>query len=633
MTSKSRTIRGAAVCWAIALVLSTGVALAGTLPEPTEPANDCVNSDPQVVRGGGTNGVNSVFAIDVDDDGDIDILSASANDDKIIWYENDGTGDSFTEHVVSSIANGATSVYAKDLDGDDDTDIVSASAEDNKIAWYENIGSGGFGLPIRFVTRVITTSASKASSVFIGDIDLDGDEDVLAASYGDDTVAVYASDLAPQLTGTPTFTEIIISDFADGAASVYAADIYPDPDPDDLFDNGLEVLVASSLDNRIAWYEKVQLADEVVIYVERVIDSGAAGAVSVFAIDIDDDDNIDVLSASGNDNKISWYRNDGDDPPSFTKHIISNQLLGAAAVFAADLDGDGDDDVLSASRFDNSIAWYENLGGGIFGDPTDNRKFVTTDAPGASAVFAIDMDLDGDFDVTAASSVPGVVAADDKIAWHESDLDPMDPPTDPPPSFTEHVVSGGSVAPQVLLTVDMDGVGGLDILTASAVDDTILWFANDGAEPPTFTENLLSDQAPGARDLFWADLDDDMEMDVVAALAGDDSIAWYRNLGNETFGPRTDIALLSAANASSVFVIDLDNDLLPDVLSASASRRRISASSRRRSTAHRPCSPSTWTTTATSTCSPRRKTTTRSAGSRATWPTLPARRCPDSPST
>ena len=34
----------------------------------------------------------SVFAADVDGDGDIDVLSASSNDDKIAWYENGGDG-------------------------------------------------------------------------------------------------------------------------------------------------------------------------------------------------------------------------------------------------------------------------------------------------------------------------------------------------------------------------------------------------------------------------------------------------------------------------------------------------------------------------------------------------------------
>ena len=35
----------------------------------------------------------SVYAADVDNDGDMDVLSASLDDDKIVWYENDGASD------------------------------------------------------------------------------------------------------------------------------------------------------------------------------------------------------------------------------------------------------------------------------------------------------------------------------------------------------------------------------------------------------------------------------------------------------------------------------------------------------------------------------------------------------------
>ncbi len=41
--------------------------------------------------------------------------------------------------------------------------------------------------------------------------------------------------------------------------------------------------------------------------------------------------------------------------------IIANSTLGPRSVYAADLDGDGDIDVLSASQDDDKIAWYENL--------------------------------------------------------------------------------------------------------------------------------------------------------------------------------------------------------------------------------------------------------------------------------
>ena len=39
----------------------------------------------------------------------------------------------------------AHSAYAGDLDGDGDMDVLSASRDDDKIAWYENDGTGQFG--------------------------------------------------------------------------------------------------------------------------------------------------------------------------------------------------------------------------------------------------------------------------------------------------------------------------------------------------------------------------------------------------------------------------------------------------------------------------------------------------------
>ena len=85
---------------------------------------------------------NSVYAIDMDSDGDIDILSG-LNDaygdgyGGIQWYENDGS-ESFTSHTIYSSASYAMSVFAIDVDGDGDIDVLSSSQSDDKIAWYEN---------------------------------------------------------------------------------------------------------------------------------------------------------------------------------------------------------------------------------------------------------------------------------------------------------------------------------------------------------------------------------------------------------------------------------------------------------------------------------------------------------------
>ncbi len=44
----------------------------------------------------------------------------------------------FSHHTVTTNANIARSVFAVDVDGDGDIDVLSASYYDNKIAWYEN---------------------------------------------------------------------------------------------------------------------------------------------------------------------------------------------------------------------------------------------------------------------------------------------------------------------------------------------------------------------------------------------------------------------------------------------------------------------------------------------------------------
>ena len=74
-----------------------------------------------------------MFAADVDGDGDMDVLSASAGGNKIAWYENGGSGN-FTTHTISTVADGPYSVFAADVDGDGDMDVLSASRNDDKIA-------------------------------------------------------------------------------------------------------------------------------------------------------------------------------------------------------------------------------------------------------------------------------------------------------------------------------------------------------------------------------------------------------------------------------------------------------------------------------------------------------------------
>ena len=101
---------------------------------------------------------------------------------------------------------------------------------------------------------------------------------------------------------------------------------------------------------------------------------------SVFVADLDGDGDMDLLSASQGDDKIAWYENTDGAGTFGPQHVITQDADYAQRVFAADLDGDGDVDVLSASSRDNKIAWYENTdGAGTFGP----QRVITLDADGA----------------------------------------------------------------------------------------------------------------------------------------------------------------------------------------------------------------------------------------------------------
>ena len=334
----------------------------------------------------------TVYATDLDGDGDADVLSASFNDNKIAWYENLGGGFFGRGQVITTSAAGALSVYATDLDGDGDADVLSASSIDDKIAWYENLGGGSFG-----VQQVITTSAEFALSVYATDLDGDGDADVLSASAFDDKIAWYEN------LGGFFGPQQVITTAAEGAHSVYATDLDGDGDAD--------VLSASLYDDKIAWYENLGGGS---FGAQQVITTSASGAISVYATDLDGDGDADVLSASYGDDKIAWYENLGGG--SFgLQQVITPAAEGAYSVYATDLDGDGDADVLAASSLDNKIAWYENLGGGSFGpQQTLITPVITTTADSPRSVYATDLDGDGDADVLSASSY------DDKIAWYEN---------------------------------------------------------------------------------------------------------------------------------------------------------------------------------------------------------------------
>ena len=158
-----------------------------------------------------------------------------------------------------------------------------------------------------------------------------------------------------------TWTGHTIDGAFDYALAVFAADVDGDGDTD--------VLGAASDDADITWWENT--TGDGSTWTEHTIEGDFAGAYSVYATDVDDDGDIDVLGAASVDHDITWWENTAGDGSTWTEHTIDGEFSGASSVYAADVDGDGDTDVLGAAFRDDEITWWENQGG-QFALPTDD---------------------------------------------------------------------------------------------------------------------------------------------------------------------------------------------------------------------------------------------------------------------
>jgi hypothetical protein len=300
------------------------------------------------------------------------------------------TDDLFTKRtIVTNEAKGARCAVSADFDGDGKNDLVSASSTDNTVAWYKNLGNGEWS-----VKQDITYSSNGARIVTTGDVDLDGDIDVIAASYYDNTIRWFENDGLGKFKATHVITTTAVN-----AQGVTAVDIDGDGD--------LDLVSASSGDNTVAVYINVYRGT--FCEIKRIVDNNAIGVRTVVAADFDGDGDIDLASASKDDNTVAWYPNIGQGYFG-EKIVISNTSYGAYSLVARDIDQDGHMDMVVASNGDDTVAVWRN--DGHRASPTFSKTVVYAEADFVLSVTAFDFDRDGDIDVASASFFDG------RVIWY-----------------------------------------------------------------------------------------------------------------------------------------------------------------------------------------------------------------------
>ncbi len=351
-------------------------------------------------------------------------------------------GQFSSKKVISDTAGGAWTVFAGDLDGDGFKDVISANRFDSTITWFKSIDGG-----INFVDSQLVSNLNSPLDIIGGDIDNDGDLDLIATSPSEDIVVWYEN-----LDAEGNFSsQNIISDTALVANDVKTIDIDGDGD--------LDVFIASDVSG-LSWHRNL---DGLGTFSEpNIIISVGGSTRDIFLTDIDGDDLKDIVSTSSGSVNASWYKHLDGDGTFGTANIIHVNDSTMQSALAADIDGDGDQDVITTTFAEDKISWFENLDGlGTFGP----QQVISTVANGAITLAVADMDNDGDPDIVCGDAI------DSEVTYYEN-LDGLG-------NFGDEVIlNNTSPSLRSVIASDINNDGFLDIVAASRNDNTVAWYEN-----------------------------------------------------------------------------------------------------------------------------------------------------------
>ena len=312
---------------------------------------------------------------DLDGDGALDLVVANKGQTNQVYLnKNDGSGGFFAGADIGSEVDVSTSLALGDVDGDGDLDLVVANVgQSNKR--YLNDGDGNFEV----VGTAIGSETDDSTSLALGDVDGDGDLDLIVGNTDEVGAAgkvnrLYMNDGSGGFSGSGLPLGI---DEVDATSALALGDVDDDGDVDLVVANRGQTNKLY-LNNGASGFA----ASGTAVGVE--VDASTTVALQ----DVDNDGDLDLVV--GNENQTNkLYMNEGAGQFSITGIALGTATYDSQAVCLGDVDGDGDLDVLVVNHgWANEL--YENGRGG--GYVTQGTGF----AVGALRVNSVAVaDLDG----------------------------------------------------------------------------------------------------------------------------------------------------------------------------------------------------------------------------------------------
>jgi len=459
--------------WGRRSASASGVSWASVPGQLARSALPLASPVPTVIRGD-ANRPNSVTAGDLDGDGFDELVTTDPiwtfGFGAVYWWER--VGEAWVQHTIDDDFYGAEYADLADVDGDGDLDVVAAAyygnvqppppngmAIDGRYAWFENLAGNASSWQRHDVAGLFW----GASHVDAADLDGDGDLDLAGASELTDGIYEQQADIAwfENADGTGTsWIQHDVAPFFENASEVHAVDLDGDGDQD-LVGAHLPSFGAS----QFHWWEN--LAGDGGTWLEHLVPFSFQGSGYLDVADVDRDGDPDLVGGGLNTGSVFLWRNLDGLGTSWQTSFVTT-LPGGRHLELADADGDGDLDALIANR-NGSIWggawWVEHLDGA--GNAWQLRALDLALPSTRPWITPADADGDGKLDAVVVHD-DAYGNGSDQISWWE--LAAFD--TSGPGQLESLVLDGGTLPLWRRVSLDADLPRGTGLaLEVRASDD------------------------------------------------------------------------------------------------------------------------------------------------------------------
>ncbi|MCE9594811.1 MAG: VCBS repeat-containing protein [Planctomycetes bacterium] len=440
--------------------------------------------------------LNEVDAGDLDADGDVDLVATTTHGAlEGAWvFFNDGNGN-FSLAAHHQVASSTGNPRLRDVTGDGRLDLLVDAGFTGSISLLANEGAGGFRASIASVTHAPASPSNNGARLAAGDLDHDGVDDLVLAGNG---ITV--------LLGSPSgaFTALPSTGVPFSCTSAVVADVDGNGDPD---------VVATSNAPTGPYPQYVLLGDgHGGLTPAAPFHSFGHRLIDVELGDLDGNGTVDAAGIAGTaSNLIDVFKGNGAGGFGLPTSVFAGNAPVDLAF--ADLEHDGDLDLLAANYLSNDCTILRNDASGNFAPSTLGLGL----RPLALAIG--DVNGDGKSDLAVAglggsgSGAAAAVAFGDGFGAFAAPIALSAPPI----SGFEDVVVG-----------DFDGDGRTDV-GASGASALVVWRADGlgGFE----TARVFGAGGEGASSLIGSDLDADGKVDLVARHATTDTVSAHLSTG------------------------------------------------------------------------------------------------------